>query len=85
MRCGNGRLHIARRAIDIPVDAEGELNAGGADAAGGGHVIHIGNGAEMPLQWSGNGGCHDFRARAGKLRRYEYRGYIDARQGRDRQ
>ena len=85
MRGGDGGLHIARGAVDIAVNAEGELNARGADAAGGGHVIHVGNGAEVAFQWSRNRGRHDFRAGAGKLRRHEYRRYVDARQGSDRQ
>jgi hypothetical protein len=58
---------------------------GGADAARRGHVVDIGDGAEMPLQGSRDGARHDFRARAGQLRRYENRGHVDARQRRHRQ
>src|SRR5260370_29303583 len=33
MRRGNRRLHVARRAVDVPIDAEGQLDAGRADTA----------------------------------------------------
>ena len=85
VRGGNGRLHVACRAVDIAVDAEGKLDVRGADAAGGGHIIHIRNRAQMPFQRRGNGGRHDFRAGARKARGNEYGGYVDARQRSDRQ
>ena len=85
VRGGDGRLHVARRAVDVPVDAEGQLDAGGPHAAGGCHVIDIGNGAQVPLQRRRHGARHDLRTRPRQLRGDEYGRHIDARQRRHRQ
>ncbi len=50
MRRDDRRLHVARRAVDVAIDAEGQLNVGVADAAGGGHVVDVGDRAEVPLE-----------------------------------
>ena len=85
MRGDDRRLHVARGAVDVPVDTEGQLNIRGSHAARGGHVIDVGYGAQMPLQRRGHGAGHDLGAGARQLRRDEDRGDVDARQRRDRQ
>lgn len=83
---GNDRgLHIARGPIDVAIDSESELNVGIADTAARGHVIDIGNGAQMPFQWGGHRARHDLGARPWELRRHEDRGRLDLGQGGHRQ
>ena len=85
MRRHDGRLHVAGRAVDVAIDPEGQLNIGGSDAARRGHVVDIGDGAEVPLQGRRHRACHDLRAGSRQLGRDEDCRDIDARQGRDRQ
>ncbi len=57
------RLDIARRAVDIAVEAELEGHPGRAHRGLGGHLADIGDGAEMALQGGGDRRRHDLRAR----------------------
>ncbi len=85
MRGDDGRLYVARRAVDVAIDAEGQLDVRGADAARGGHVIDVRDGAEVPLQRRRDRAGHDFRAGPRQCGRNEDRGHVDARQRRHRQ
>ena len=67
VRGDDGRLHVARRAVDVAVDAEGQLNVRRADAAGRRHVVDVGDGAEMPLQRRRDGARHDLGTGARQL------------------
>ena len=44
------RLHVARRAVDVAVDVELQHDLGGAHRAARGHLVDVGDGAQMPFQ-----------------------------------
>ena len=59
------RLDVARRAVDVAVEAELQRDVRRSGGARGGHLGHVGDLAEVPLERGGDGGGHDVGAGAG--------------------
>ena len=84
--CGvDRRLHVARRAVDVAIEAKLQNDAGRADRVLGGHLGDVRDLAETPLERRGHRGRHCLRTRAGHLRLHHYRREIDLGQRRDGQ
>ena len=62
----DGRLHIARGAVDVAVEIELEDDAGGSGAGGRGHLIDAGDAGELALERRGDGGGHGLGVGAGQ-------------------
>ncbi len=61
------RLHVAGRAVHVPVDAELQHHRGLVQPALRGHLVHIGDVAKPSLQRRGHAGGHGLRAGAGQV------------------
>ena len=81
----DGRLHIARRAVDVAAQVELQRDAGAAQRAGGGDLAHPGNAPQRPLQRRGHRGRHGLGARPRQARPHLDGGEIHLRQRRHRQ
>ena len=81
----DGGLDVARRAVDVAVEAELKRDPGLSDRALRGHLGHVGDRAEMLLERFGDAGSHHFGAGAGKRSLDRNGGKIDLRQRRYRQ
>jgi hypothetical protein len=79
------RLHVARRAVDVAVEAELQLNAGRAERTRRGHLVDVGDLPEMALERRGDRTRHRVGARARHARRHRDVGKVDLRQRRNRQ
>ena len=60
-----GRLHVARRAVDAAGEVELDRDAAGAERAHRGHLGHAGDLAEAPLRGSRDRGRHGLGVGAG--------------------
>ena len=81
----DGRLDVARGAVDVPVQPELQDDPSGADRTGGGHLGNVGDLAQMPFERTGDTGGDGVRAGAGQDRVDGDGRKIDLRQRRDRQ
>ena len=63
----DGRLHIARRGVDVAIQFELQRNAGASQRAGGGHLGNRGNTSKLALQRRRHRGRHGLRACAGQV------------------
>ncbi len=79
------RLNVARGAVDVAIYVELQNDARLSEAARGGHLRHMRDLAEPPLERRGDAGRHDLRPGAGELRRHHDRRKIDLRKRRDGQ
>ncbi len=79
------RLHVARGTIDVAVEAELQRDARRTDRTGRGHLVDIGDHAQMALQGRRHAGRDRLWAGAGHRGLYEDRGDIDVGQRRDGQ
>ncbi len=66
----DGRLHVARGAVDVPVEVELEHDRGRAERARRRHLGDAGDASELALQRRRHRARHGLRARAGKACRY---------------
>ena len=57
-RLRDGGLHVQRRGVDIALQVEAERDLGDPLAVGGVHGVDAGDGGELALQRSGDGGGH---------------------------
>ena len=73
----NRRLDVARRAVDVAVEAELEVDAHRADRARRRHLGDVGDLPEMALKRRRDRRGDDFRASAGQLRLHRDGGKID--------
>ena len=81
----DGRLHVARRAVNVPVQIKLQRDAGRAEIAGRSHFGDARDVAELPFQRRGDGRRHDFGTRTRQRRRHTDGREIHLRQRRDRQ
>ena len=73
-------LHVARGDIDIAAEVELQRDGGGAERTRRGHLGEACDVAELALQGSGDGRCHDLRAGAGQAGGHGNGRKIDLRQ-----
>ena len=78
-------LHVACGAIDVAAEVELQRDGGGAERTRGGHLGEARDVAELALQRSGDGRCHDLRAGARQARANGDGRKIDLRQRGDRE
>jgi hypothetical protein len=81
----NRCLNVARRPIDVPVEAELQVNAGEADCTRRCHLSDVSDLAEVALQWRRHRGGHDLRRRASQLSSHRNGRKINLRQWRYRE
>ena len=79
------RLHVLSGGVDVAVQRELQGDLGGPLGAGGGHLLHPGDGGELLLQRRGDRRSHRLRAGAGQLGAHLDRREVDVGQLRDRQ
>ena len=84
-RRDDARLNVARRAVDVAIEAELQRDAGRAQRALRRHLVDVGDLAEMPLEGRRDRGRHGVGARAGHVGLNRDDRKIDLRQRRDRQ
>ena len=84
-RGDNGRLDVARGAIDVAVEAELERDAGRAERALRRHLVDVGDLAQVPLERRRDRGRHGVGARARHVRLNRDDRKIDLRQRRNRE
>ena len=81
----DGGLHVASRGIHIAIKIKLQNDAGVPQPARGSHLRNARDATELPLQRSGHGRCHGFRAGARQACAYRNCWEIDLRQRRYRQ
>ena len=78
-------LHVARGEIDVAAEVELQRDGRGAERTRRGHLGEARDVAELALQGSGDGRCHDLRAGARQARGNGDGRKINLRQRRDRE
>ena len=84
-RGGDGRLDVARRAVDVARQIELQRDRRGAQEADGRHLGDPGDAAELALERRRDGGRHRLGARARQTGHDGDRREVHLRQGRDRE
>ncbi len=83
--CVDRRLHVARGAIDVPVQVELQDDGGRSEIARRCHLRHAGDAAELPLERGGDRRGHRLRAGSRQRSLHADGGEIDLGKGRHRQ
>ena len=79
----DGGLNVARGGVDVAIEIKLKNDAGGTEAARGGHLRDAGDASELALERRSDGRGHGFRARAGETSANRDGWKIDLRQRRD--
>jgi hypothetical protein len=81
----DGRLHVARRAVDVAIQTELQRYARGTHRALRRHLRHVGNLSEVPFKRTRDAVGHRIGTRARQARLHGNSREVDLRQRRDRE